>query len=129
MHHPETDPEYVPTITKAHEALQRLPQPTPSCDCGFDILYRAGDREFSERKYLSFSISEGAFEISMGGSVYEARIGSDSYDEGTWYLEDSGYARRECDELYQIESKVQEYLNLGSVISAWDNSGFDDDEF
>ncbi len=118
MHHPETNPEYMPAITKALDALRRLPEPTPGCDCGFGIHYRAGDREFSERKYMSFSISEAAFEISMGGSVYEAGIGSDSYDEGNWYFEDSGYARREC-ELFRIEGQAGQYLNLGAEITSW----------
>lgn len=102
-------------------ALERLPLVTLGSFSEFGIAYRAGTEEFSEMRYIDFRISESAFEISEGGSVYDKAVGSDSFSEPGWVVEVDGYRSAECD-LYNLEDSIAEYLNLGAEISVSDES-------
>lgn len=121
LKHPQIRPEQVVGLGNALYALERLPQITPGSFSEFGIVYRAGNQEFSEMRYISFRISDSAFEISKGGSVYDKAYGSDSFSEPGWLVEVGGYRDAKC-ELYDLEDSVEEYLNLGAEISVNDES-------
>ena len=70
-------------------------------------------------RYIDFRISESAFEISQGGSVYDKTVGRDSFSEPGWLIEIGGYRSTEC-ELYNLEESIEEYLNLGAEITVSD---------
>jgi hypothetical protein len=108
-------------LGKALYALERLPLVTPGSYSEFGIVYREGDEEFSEMRYITFRISEAAFEISMGGSVYDKAVGSDSFSDPGWVVEAGGYRETEC-EIRGLEELVTEYLNLGAKITVSDES-------
>jgi hypothetical protein len=117
----QVTPLEVIALGNALYALGRLPIVTPGSSSEFGIVYREGDKEFREMRYIVFRISESAFEISKGGSVYDRAVGSDSFSEPGWIVEAGGYRYGEC-ELYKIEDSIDEYLNLGAEISVSDNS-------
>ncbi len=121
LKHPQVTPQQVIGLGNALYALQRLPLVTLGSSSEFGIVYRAGTEEFSEMRYINFRISESAFEISQGGSVYDKAVGSDSFSEPGWVVEVGGYRSAEC-ELYYIEDSIAEYLNLGAKISVSDES-------
>jgi hypothetical protein len=121
LKHPRITPQQVIAIGNALHALERLPLITPGSSSEFGIVYRAGTVEFSEMRYIDFRISESAFEISKGGSVYDKAVGSDSFSEPGWLVEVGGYRNAEC-ELYDLENSIAEYLNLGAEISVSDES-------
>lgn len=121
LKHPRITPQQVIALGNALYALERLPLVTLGSSCEFGIVYRSGTEEFSEMRYITFRISESAFEISKGGSVYDKAIGSDSFSEPGWSVEVDGYRNAEC-ELDLIEDSIAEYLNLGADITVSDES-------
>lgn len=102
-------------------ALERLPRVTPGCNSSFGIEHRVESQESGQMRYIEVSISEEAFEISSGGSVYGASVGGDSYSDPHWRIEIDGYAEREAD-LANLENEVLERLNLGAQIRVYDES-------
>lgn len=118
---PNIEPIQVIGLGNALYALERLPKVTPGSFSEFGIVYRAGTEEFNEMRYIDFRISEDAFEISIGGSVYDKAVGSDSFSEPGWMVEAGGYRNSEC-ELYDLEDSIVEYLNLGAEVSVSDES-------
>jgi hypothetical protein len=114
-------PQQIIGLGNALYALERLPMVTPGANTEFGIVYRSGDEEFSEMRYIDFRISEFVFEISEGGSVFEKGIGSDSFSRPGWLVEAGGYRETER-ELYNLEDSINEYLNLGAEISVCDES-------
>lgn len=110
LKYPQITPQQVIALGNALYALERLPLVTLGSSSEFGIVYRAGTEEFSEMRYINFRISESAFEISKGGSVYDKAVGSDSFSEPGWVVEAGGYKNAEC-ELY-----------LGAEISVSDES-------
>jgi len=123
---PSVSPLQVIALGNALYALERLPLNTPGSSSEFGIVYRYGTAEFSEMHYINFRISESAFEISKGGSVFEKKVGSDSFSEPGWLVEVGGYRSTDC-ELYDLENSIAEYLNLGAELSASDGSQIDYD--
>ncbi len=121
LKHPLITPQQVIALGNALYALERLPLITPGSATEFGIVYRSGTVELSEMRYIDFRISESAFEISKGGSVYDKAVGSDSFSEPGWSVEIGGYRSSEC-ELYDLEESIAEYLNLGAEISVSDES-------
>jgi hypothetical protein len=121
LKHPKITPQQVIGLGNALFALERLPLVTPGSSCEFGIVYRAGTEEFSEMRYIDFRISDSAFEISKGGSVYDKSVGGDSFSEPGWVVEVGGYRSAEC-ELYDLEDSIAEYLNLGAEITVSDES-------
>lgn len=121
LKHPKIKPQEVIGLGNALYALERLPLVTPGASCEFGIVYRAGTEEFNEMRYITFRISEEAFEISNGGSVYDRAVGSDSFSEPGWAVEVGGYRCTDC-ELYDLEGSIEEYLNLGAEITVDDES-------
>ncbi|NTW87843.1 MAG: hypothetical protein HGB26_01680 [Desulfobulbaceae bacterium] len=121
LKNPMITPQQIIGLGNALYALQRLPLVTPGALSEFGIVYRAGAEEFSEMRYINFKISESAFEISKGGSVYDKDVGSDSISAPGWIVEAGGYRSTEC-ELYGLEDSIAEYLNLGAEISVSDES-------
>ena len=115
------EPEQAAGLENALYALGRLPLVTLGSSCEFGVVYRAGTIEFSEMRYVDFRISENAFEITKGGSVYDKAVGSDSFSDPGWLIEVGDYGARECD-LHNLESTIDEYLNLGAEIRVSDES-------
>lgn len=122
----DVTPRQVIGLGHALLALERLPNITPGCDCSFGVEHRVRDKESGEMRYIEVSISAEAFEISSGGSVYEASVGSDSYSDPHWRVEIDGHAEREAD-LSEIENEVLERLKLGAQIRVYDESDIDAD--
>jgi hypothetical protein len=120
LSNPKTTPKQIVGIGNALYALERMPLVTSGSHSEFGIGYRSGLGESSETKYITFSISESAFDISIGGSVNQGN-GSDSFSEPGWTIEIDGYRNTEC-ELYAIEDKISEYLNMGAEITVHDES-------
>jgi hypothetical protein len=114
-------PQQIIGLGKALYTLERLPLVTPGSYSEFSIVYRNGTEEFSEMRYITFRISESAFEISIGGSVYGKAVGSDSFSDPGWVVEVGGYRDTEC-ELHGLEDLITEYLNLGAQITVSDES-------
>lgn len=108
-------------LENALYALDRMPLITEGINSGFGITYRSGDEKYSEMYYINFIITDGSFEIQMGGSVYDKAVGSDSYSDPGWYIETGGYRDTRA-ELYNIEDSIEEYLNVGAKITIDDES-------
>ena len=121
LKHSDITPHQIIGLGNALYALERLPLITPGAHTDFGICYRNGTEEFSEMRYVDFTISEVTFEISMGGSVYNKSVGSDSISQPGWLVEVGGYRETECD-LYCLEDSITEYLNLGAEITVSDES-------
>ena len=118
---PDITPKQVIALGNALYALERLPLVTPGSSTSFGFIYRVGTEEFREMRYIDFGISEVAFEISKGGSVYDKAVGSDSFSEPGWLVEIGGYREAKC-ELYYLQDSIDEYWNLGAEISTSDES-------
>lgn len=121
LKHNNISPQKVIGLGNALYALERLPLVTPGSFSEFGIVYRAGTDDFREMRYINFGISEATFEISIGGSVYDKAVGSDSFSRPGWMIEVGGYRCTEC-ELYNLEDSIEEYLNLGAEITVSDES-------
>jgi hypothetical protein len=113
LSNPKIAPKQIVGLGNALYALERLPLVTDGSHSEFGIVYRAGSKELGENKYISFSISESAVEISIGGS--------DSHSEPGWTIKIDGYRNTEC-ELHNIEDEISEYLNMGAEITVHDES-------
>jgi hypothetical protein len=120
LSNPKITPKQIVGIGNALYALERMPLVTIGSHSEFSIGYRSGLEESSETKYITFSISESAFDISIGGSVNQA-TSSDSFSEPGWTIEIDGCRNTEC-ELYAVEDKISEYLNMGAEITVHDES-------
>lgn len=118
---PNIAPQEIVGLGNALYALERLPQVTTGAFSEFGIVYRSGTEEFREMRYINFIISELEFEITIGGSVYDKAVGSDSFSEPGWMIEIGGYRCTEC-ELYNLENSIEEYFNLGAEITVSDES-------
>ena len=68
-------------------ALERLPYATVGVSIDLAITQRV-ERNLS---YVSVEISDDAFRLSTGGSVYSPDVGSDSYSETGFEVETGGY--------------------------------------
>lgn len=121
LSHSNIKSKQVVVLGNALYALERLPLQTEGVNCEFGVTYRQEIEEFNEMRYIDFTISEESFKISGGGSVYNQSVGGDSYSNPSWYIEIDGYKDRQA-ELFEIESSVEEYLNLGAKIVVDDNS-------
>jgi hypothetical protein len=107
-------PLQVVGLGKALYALEKFPTAIPGADVEFGIVYRAGDEDFGEMRYVTFHISDTEFEISSGGSVYDRSVGSDSFSRPGWVIEVGSYRETGCD-LDTLEDEIREYLNLGAT--------------
>lgn len=114
-------PKQIIGLGNALYALERMPDQTEGAYCEYGITYRHGNDDYDETRYITFTISEDIFAISDGGSSYERTIGSDSYSNPGWRIEIDGDKETEA-QLYDLESSIQEYLNLGAEIDVADNS-------
>ena len=121
LKNPQVTPKQVIALGNALYALERLPFVTPGVATEFGIEYRAGTKEYGEMRYIDFRISESEFEITKGGSVYDKVRGSDSFSDPGWLVRTGGHRENECD-LYNLESSIDEYLNLGAKLSISDES-------
>jgi hypothetical protein len=121
LNHPMVTPEQAIGVKNALHALKRLPLVTPDIYCEFGISYRAGTEDFSELRYIDFTISDSMFQVSNGGSVYDSAVGSDSFSDPDFLIEIGGYrSMNYCEYIYDLEASVSEYLNLGAKISVSD---------
>lgn len=81
------DPDRLYKLAKFLFALERLPYVTPGISFDLAITQRI-DEDLS---YVSVELSEDAFRLSTGGSIYTPDIGSDSYSETNFEVESGGY--------------------------------------
>jgi hypothetical protein len=121
LKYPHIEPKQVIGLGNALYALERLPMITRGVRCEFGLVYRSGNEELNEMRYINFRISEDIFEICEGGSVYDPSVGGDSYSNPGWCIEANGYRNTEC-QLWDIEDKIKEYINLGAKITVEDES-------
>ena len=124
LKYPQITARQVIGLGNALYALERLPLITLGSCSEFGIVYRAGTEDFNEMRYIDFGISESAFEISKGGSVYDKTVGGDSFSDPGWVVEVGGYRNAEY-ELYDLEDSIDEFLNLGAEITVSDESEID----
>lgn len=119
-------PRQIVGLGRALYALERLPQITPGVNLEYSISLRQGDENFEEMKYWSVRICEDSFEVASGGSVYDARVGSDSVSGFKLYMEEGSYGYRECnDPSFNWLEDLEELLNLGAELDITDNSSAD----
>lgn len=125
---PGIKPQEIIALGKALYVLEMMPEPTPGANCSFGIRYYSGDRDFNEWKSIDFYITESSFSISVGGSVYDRKVGSDSYSEPGWNIE-IGFRpnNSECS-LYSIEEEIVSFIGLGGKIRAYNESDFEMEE-
>ena len=114
---PQIKPRQVIGLGNALFALERLPETTEGVCCEFGLTYRSGN----EMRYINFRISDEEFEISKGSSVYDCSIGGDNYSTTICRIEFGGY-RENSNLLYDIESRIGEYINIGAEITVDDES-------
>lgn len=117
----QLSPRKIIGLGNALYALERLPKATKGVWCEFGLFYENGNESFRESKYYDFRIGQDYFEISIGGSVFEKGIGSDSTSEPGWLFESGGYANREAD-LYYIKDKILSFINMGAEVTVDDES-------
>ena len=121
--HPDVTPRQIVGLGRALYAWDRLPQATPGVNSEFGVCYRSGDKNFSQMRYVSFLIEGNSFVISMGGSVYDSAVGSDTITGPKWEVELGGYSNREFEgEMDDLEAKILKYLRLGAEITVDDDS-------
>lgn len=121
--HPDVTPRQIVGLGRALYAWDRLPQATPGVNSEFGVCYRSGDKNFSQMRYVSFLIEGSSFVISMGGSVYDSAVGSDTITGPKWEVELGGYSNREFEgEMDDLEAKILKYLRLGAEITVDDDS-------
>lgn len=114
-------PRKIIGLGNALYALERLPKATKGVGCEFGLFHENGNENFRESKYYDFRITEDYFEISIGGSVYDKAVGSDSISEPGWMVESNGVANRDA-ELYTIEENIISYLEMGAEVTVDDES-------
>jgi hypothetical protein len=124
LKHRHIKPLQIVGLGNALYALERMPLVTPGSFSEFGIIYRAGTDAFSKMLYINFRVSDSDFEISIGGSVYDSSVGSDSFSEPGWLVDIGGYRKTECD-LFNLEEDISEYLSLGAKITVSDESEID----
>ena len=112
---PNITPQQIIDIGGALTALEKLPKCTKGAFSTFGLSYRNGTDDFEEMRYITFAISEAEFEISIGGSVYDKAIGSDSFVSPGWFVDVNGNRADDC-QLAFLEDEILEYLNLGAKI-------------
>lgn len=106
-------------------ALERLPDVTPGIYCDYGIFYHIGNEECGERRYISFLITEEAFEIGTGGSVYGPRRAGDECVAGPgWKIRIGGFSVDQSlgEELPELENRVRGHLDFGAEIQVADTS-------
>ena len=114
-------PKQVIGLGNALYGLERLPLVTLGLNCEFGIAYTKGTNKFEEMHYFTFRITEWDIQLSIGGSVYDQAVGSDSFSEPGWHIEVGGYRSTDTI-LIDLEDSIIEYLNLGAEIDVIDES-------
>jgi hypothetical protein len=84
LKHPEIKPLQVVGLGNAIYALERLPLATPRACTEFGIVYRDEEEDYVNMRYIQIRISYSNFEISVGGSVYDSSVGSDTFTDPGW---------------------------------------------
>jgi hypothetical protein len=116
-------PRQLVGLARALYALERLPKISPGVNVDYGISLRQGDESFEEMKYWGVRICEDSFEVSSGGSVYNAEVGSDSISGFKLYVEAGSDGYRECnDYCYEWLDDLEELLNLGAELDVTDDS-------
>lgn len=109
---------------RALHALERLPASTPGVHVEMSIACRIDSGVLEEMRYVSIMITEDAFELSFGGSVYDPAVGSDSIPGGSWYIERDGTKSVLADPDY-VQDLASELLGLGGRVDVLDESVHD----
>ena len=121
---PDLKPDVIIGIGHYLYAVERLPLITTGINVGVTIDYTTGNSERRGSHYFVLSINEETFHIEESGYEYEQYIGGDSIGYPGWYIERSGGRDTEMD-LEKLENEIDEYLNLGTVITVEDYSEID----
>lgn len=81
------EPATLKKIASFLHALERLPYATPGVSLDLAFMERV-DENLS---YTSVELSEQAFRLSTGGSVYSPDVGGDSFSETSFEIETGGF--------------------------------------
>lgn len=109
-------PKKIVGLGYALYALERFPAVSYGVDCEFGIKYEYGTDEYKEMKYYIFRISSDCFEISVGGSVYDKGVGSDSISEPGWLIQSNGVSNRDV-ELWSLEDDITDLIKMGAEVT------------
>lgn len=120
----ETTPRQLVGLGNALYAFSRLPEATPGSYTEIGIVYRFGTDDFKEMCYIDFRVSENTFDIVRGGSTYDLEFGHDNYVLPGWSIEIGGRPQRTC-ELYEIDDRIREYINMGAELCVVDESSIE----
>ena len=115
---------HVVGLGKALYALERLPEVTPGIYCDYGICYPSGDEKLSEKKYISYFISDEKFSITTGRRLYDQSNEGDNITDQEWRIEIGSYGVKTLGfEPSELETEIREYLQLGAEIMVSDLSG------
>lgn len=116
LHNPRIDSIQSAILNKALDALNHLPQVTPDASYQFGIVYRDGDDNYNEMRFITFTITEDMLEIAYGGSEFDSLGGGGSLPTEIWMLEVGGARMTDLEIDYTKLDLFTEFLNMGAKI-------------
>ncbi len=79
--------------------------------------------------YIDFQIIDNTITVSIGGSDYDESVGSDSYSNDIYYIQDDGFQEvYDDDRFYNLDDFGIGYIKSGAKLSVEIPEDFDDDE-
>ncbi len=115
--------------------ISKFPKSIDGLYVEFGLIHGDGDQSFSEKEFMSFTLSEEKFIWDHANHVYEAGVGGDSLSRSSFeiYLEgstnsyniDIDLIRNYFDELYQMGAKF--YFEDMSVIDCDDLKKYEEE--
>ena len=107
-------------LKKALNALNHLPQVTPDASYQFGIVYRDGDDNYNEMRFITFTITENMLEIAYGGSEFDSLGGGGSLPTEIWMLEVGGARMTDLEIDYTKLDLFTGFLNMGAKIKVFE---------
>ena len=115
---------HVVSLGKTLYALERLPEVTPDIYCEYGICYPSGDEKVSEKKYISYFISNEKFAITTGRRLYDQSNEGDNITDQEWRIEIGSYGVKTLGfDPSELGTEIRKYLQLGAEIMVKDLSG------
>ncbi len=79
--------------------------------------------------YIDFHIVNNTITVSIGGSEYDESVGSDSFSDDIYYIQDDGFQEvYDDDRFYNLDDFGYGYINNGAKLSVEIPEDFDDEE-
>ena len=122
LKNPQLMAQEVIGLGNALYALERLPLVTPGAFSEFGVVCRNGNEDSNWMGYVNFLISDSAFTVSKGGSIFDKELGSDSFSEPGWEVELDGCRNTDFALLFNLDDDITEYLESGAAITVSDDS-------